>query len=216
MHRLALVFLLVFLAGAASAQQVRELTFFSGAGFGGERFTVTGPRANLDMTFAPRSVRVLGGGSWISCASPNYAGACVTIAGDDANIRLPGGRVESIRPTGMVQAQWLEIVRLNVRDRAERDTAAVRDSGLYSEVMVCAERNAVRVRRAEIQLDDGGWQRLFLPLVLSTGECSKGIDLLGRGRRVRAVQFEYEAWSPGIARGTIVVRARPYAERDPR
>lgn len=213
MKRLVLLLGLLFGAVPSSAQQAREMTFFSNPGFGGAQFTVTGPRSNLEMPFEPRSVIVRGGGSWLVCAGVNYGGGCATIAGDDRNLRM---RVHSVRPSGVVEAQWLEIVRLNVRDRAERDTAAVRDNGLYSEVMVCAERSTIRLRRAEIQLDDGGWQRLFLPLALAPGECSKGIDLLGRGRRIRAVQFDYEALSLGVARGTVVVRARPYAERDPR
>lgn len=82
--------------------------------------------------------------------------------------------------------------------------------------MVCGGRNVVRIRGAEVQFDDGGWQRLFLPLTLSPGECSKGIDLLTTARQIHAVRFDCEAWAPGIARGTVVVRATPFINRQPR
>jgi hypothetical protein len=115
-------------------------------------------------------------------------------------------------PVGLAQTPWVELARLTVNDRADQDIARIADGGRYSEIMVCGERQVIRIRRAEVQLDDGGWQRLFLPLALSPGECSKGIDLLGAGRQIRAVRFDYEAWSPGIARGTVVVRAKPVVQ----
>lgn len=115
-------------------------------------------------------------------------------------------------PFGLAQAPWVELARLIVNDRADQDIARIADGGRYSEIMVCGERQVIRIRRAEVQLDDGGWQRLFLPLTLAPGECSRGIDLLGAGRQIRAVRFDYEAWSPGIARGTVVVRAKPVAQ----
>lgn len=118
----------------------------------------------------------------------------------------------SVAPISLAQAPWVELVRLTVNDRADQDTARIADGGRYSEIMVCAERQVIRIRRAEAQLDDGGWQRLFLPLTIAPGECSRGIDLLGAGRQVRAVRFDYEAWSPGIARGTVVVRGKPVAQ----
>ena len=85
----------------------------------------------------------------------------------------------------------------------------MRDNQPYREVMVCAERSTIRLRRAEVQFDNGRWQRLFLPLALAEGKCSKAIELEGGGRRIRALRFDYEAWKPGISRGTVVVRALP-------
>jgi hypothetical protein len=156
-----------------------------------------------------------GGGAWEMCPGRDYAGACQTI--NDSVRELNFTTIQSIRPASVASiAPWREIARLDVRDRQDRDRVTVNDGVLYRQVMVCAERNTVRIRRAEVQLGNGQWQRMFLPVALAAGECSKGVDLLGGKRRIRALQFDYEAWSPGVARGTISVRALPNVTPQPR
>ncbi len=219
MRKLALA---AIFAGAMAtgvyAQVAQEVTFFSDPGFRGARFTVTGPRTTLDIPFIPRSAAMQGGGSWTMCNMRDYAGTCKTINDSDRDLNFTV--VRSIRPAnyggGGGGGNWREIGRLNVRDRADRDTLYVRSNDLFREVKVCAERNTVRIRRAEVQLGNGKWQRLFVPLALAPGRCSDGIDLMGEGRRIRAFKFDYEAWSPGMARATVVVQALPHVERQPR
>lgn len=209
---------LTLCGGAAHAQQSREITLFSNPGFSGARYTVTGPRTILDVPFAPRSAVLQGGGAWELCRGREYAGGCTTISANERDLRLGGGRLGSARPVGgaMVEMQWREVARLDVRDRADRDTASIRETTPFTQVQVCVERNAVRLRRAEVQFSDRSWQRLFLPLALTPGKCSDGVDLFRSPRRLRAIRFDYEAWSPGAARGTLIVRARPQPERRPR
>lgn len=215
MRKQVMVAVLAGMAVAAVAQQAQEITFFSNPGYSGARFTVTGPRTILDLPFTPRSAMMKGGGSWEMCPGRDYAGPCRTI--NDSQRDLNYATIRSIRPANAVGiSPWREIARLNVRDRQDRDRVSVNDGRVYRQVMVCAERNTVRIRRAEVQLGNGTWQRLFLPVALSAGACSKGIDLLGGARRIRALQFDYEAWSPGIARGTISVRALPNVTPQPR
>lgn len=202
-------------AVAVSAQQAQEITFFSNEGYSGARFTVTGPRTILDLPFEPRSAALQGGGRWEICPARDYGGSCQQIGENSRNLRV--GSIRSIRPVASAaSAGWREIARLDVRDRADRDQVGVRSNELFREVKLCAERNPIRMRRAEVQLGNGTWQRLFVPLVIAPGNCSDGVDLIGNARRLRALRFEYEAWSPGIARGTIVVQALPQAERQPR
>lgn len=62
-------------------------------------------------------------------------------------------------------------------------------------------------------LDNNRWQRLFLPLALEPGQCSDEIEILGGPRGVRAVQFDYEAWSKRYDRATLVVQGRPELEK---
>lgn len=82
--------------------------------------------------------------------------------------------------------------------------------------MVCAERSTIRLRRAEVQFDNGRWQRLFLPSRSPRGKCSKAINLEGGGRAIRALRFDFEAWKPGISRGTVVVRVLSKVTHQPR
>lgn len=207
------------MAAGVYAQAAQEITFFSDPGFRGARFTVTGARTILDLPFIPRSASMQGGGSWEMCNMRDYGGTCRTVT--ESNRDLNFTVVRSIRPAnygggGWNNSGWREIARLNVRDRYDRDTVAVRSNELFREVKVCAERKTVRIRRAEVQLGNGYWQRMFVPLVLSPGRCSNEIDLMGNARRIRALRFDYEAWTPGVSRGTIVVHARPHVEIQPR
>jgi hypothetical protein len=203
------------LATAVMAQQAQEITFFSNEGYSGARFTVTGARTILELPFVPRSAQLAGGGTWEICPNRDYGGSCERIGENQRQLGVMA--IRSLKPvTTVAEGGWSEIARLDVRDRIDRDQAAIRSSDLWRQVRLCAERNPVRVRRAEVQLGNGNWQRMFVPLVIMPGKCSDGIDLTGGARRVRAVRFDYEAWTAGVARGTISVQALPQVERQPR
>lgn len=205
---LSSAFVLAMIAAPAFAQEAREITFFSQPGFSGARYSATGDRNNASIPYQPRSAMVQGGGTWRVCSGNDGTGTCDTITSNVRDLRLGFAHVGSIKLDAQTASSpWREIVRLNVLDRAERDLAPVNDQVPYREVKVCAERQPIRIRRAELQFANGKWMRLFLPLVLNDGDCSKSIDLLGGPRRIRAIRFEYEAWSPGVARGTVIVKA---------
>lgn len=218
MHRLILAVVgLVLTAVPALAQDAREITFFSEPGFSGARYTATGDRNNANLPFRPRSALIAGGGSWQVCSGNDGAGSCDTIAQSTRDLQLRFATVGSIKVNALIAVSpWREIVRLNVLDRADRDLAGVNDQTPFRQVMVCAERKPIRIRRAELGLGNGQWMRLFLPVVLDGGRCSKPIDLLRGPRRIHAVRFEYEAWSAGVARGTVVVKALPQVVAQPR
>jgi hypothetical protein len=209
---------------AALAQPARELTLFSNPGFSGARYTVTGPRENLAIPFQPRSAMLQGGGSWELCPSRSYGGRCQTIRQNQRDLRLDFVRVQSARPArAVVQppppvSNWREIARLAVRDRIETETVNVRDTIRFREVKVCGQRQIVRMRRAEVLVQSGRWQRLPLPPVLSPGRCSNPLALPGaNGQRVRALRFTYEAWTLQPRRGgTIVVQGLPFVRPQPR
>lgn len=217
MFRVAAVALLLGLSGSAVAQQARELTFFSNPGYSGARFTVTGPRTILDLPFTPRSAMLRGGGSWQLCGGRDYRAPCQTIAANQRDLRLSFPRVASIRPAVAPPiSPWREISRITVRDRATTDTIRINDRQPYLELKICGERSIVRVRRAEVQLDGRHWQRLFVAPALAPGACTRAIDLTGEGRRITALRFDYEAWSPGWRGGMLVVSALPHVRPQPR
>lgn len=132
-----------------------------------------------DASLYPAQRSAAGWGSWQICSETEYRGKCLVIG---ANRRdLDFGPVRSIRVVGEAKpaptpSQFKEIGRLTVRDRADRDTLVSSDrSTLFREIRVCSERNTIRIRRAEVQLGNGEWQRLFVPLVLEEGKCSNDI-----------------------------------------
>lgn len=112
---------------------------------------------------------------------------------------------------------WRVVARGNVADVADYDLVVSSDRrSLFRAVRACAVRQTVRLRRAEVQLGNRRWQRLFLPLVLEEGRCSDPIALLGAPNRVRAFRFAYEALTPGVARGTLSMEALPQVQAQPR
>ncbi|MGH8336044.1 MAG: hypothetical protein ACRETL_04300, partial [Gammaproteobacteria bacterium] len=178
MRNVAIGLLFCGLATLAQAQVAREITFFSDPGYRGARYTVTGPRTNLSIPFVPRSALLQGGASWEICNSRDYRGTCNTLRDSTRDLRF--AVIRSARPHsygGGGFGNWREIGRLNVRDRADRDTLYVRSNELFREVKVCSVRNTLRIRRAEVQLGNGNWQRMFVPPVLTSGRCSSSTDL---------------------------------------
>jgi hypothetical protein len=137
-----------------------------------------------------------------------------------AQSRAGGGPVIVSQPLQFVQEatpeprrgpgsdRWRVIGQSRVSDKAEYDIVRTGDGRRYSQVRVCAERNAIRLRRAEMTLGNGRSQRLFLPLVLAEDQCSRPIDTLGGRRVIRQVRFDNEALTLGRGNATIVVEAR--------
>jgi len=72
----------------------RQVIFFSGSNFTGNRFAVTGPRANLRVPFLVRSVVVLRSESWDVCLRADYR-SCSTLRSSSRNVTL---LVRSARP----------------------------------------------------------------------------------------------------------------------
>ena len=110
-------------------------------------------------------------------------------------------------------APWVELLRLDVGDTADRDIRPISDARQFEGVMICAEKQTVRIRRAEVKLGNGRWQRLFVPLALKAGACAKPIELLRGPRKIRGFQFDYEALSAGYGRGVIVVKGQPEVQK---
>jgi hypothetical protein len=166
------------------------------------------------LPFQPQSVTLQGRGTWQLCGRRDYRDPCMAISRDQRELRLPFARIESVRapadaaPGPGPVAGWQEVARRIVTDANRTSQLPVSNQQRFREVMLCSERNALRIRRAEVRLDGHQWQRLFVPLVLREGQCSDPIDLNGEDRRITAFRFEYEAWTAGWNGGTLVVKAR--------
>jgi hypothetical protein len=135
-------------------------------------------------------------------------GSGTTTAAETSQSGQPDGEIIPVQAT-----VWDELIRLDVGDLADRDIRPIGDDRKMHGVRVCAEENKVRIRRAEVMVNNNRWQRLFLPLALAPGECSDEIEILGGPRQLKAVQFDYEAWSAGYDRATLVIYGRPDLEK---
>jgi hypothetical protein len=92
---------------------------------------------------------------------------------------------------------WRDLGRVHVRDSAEKDLAFLSDGNDVVQIRLCAERNAVRLRNAELWMAGDKRQKLWLPLVLGANKCTDSIKVQGGPIRVTHLALEYEAMSLG-------------------
>lgn len=85
----------LLLVPGASAQRAGEITVFSGIGFTGRAFTLSGPRENLNLGWTVRSVRMGGGPAWDLCTRTNFRTPCNRVTRNATNVRWT---VHSARP----------------------------------------------------------------------------------------------------------------------
>lgn len=79
----------------AASQSRGEMTFYSQIGFGGQTYTVTGPRENVRIPFTVRSARLARGETWEVCTDNSYRGRCNLVNEDQGNVAWIVG---SVRP----------------------------------------------------------------------------------------------------------------------
>lgn len=206
------------ISSVVSAQMIRptppsslnsdEAILYKESSFQGPALAISTGRPSLDIAWPVKSIRIQKG-TWEVCGLPNFVGACSLYKTSANNIPTRLQHIQSLRPVNsQPPSQWTVIAKQHVRDKADKDIAFVADSTGYSEVKVCAERNKVRLRRAEMSLRTGQKQRLFLPLVLEAGQCSNPIQVLRAPQAIAHIAFDYETMTIGIETADVVVMAR--------
>jgi hypothetical protein len=100
---------------------------------------------------------------------------------------------------------WHSLDRVHVRDNAEKDLAILKDGDNVAEIRLCAERNAIRLRNAELWMAGDKRQKLWLPLVLGANKCTDSIKVQGGPIRVTHLALEYEAMSLGTEGAHLAV-----------
>jgi hypothetical protein len=108
---------------------------------------------------------------------------------------------------------WQELGRVHVRDDAEKDLAFLSDGDDVVEIRVCAERNTIRLRNAELWMAGDKRQKLWLPLVLEAGKCSDPDKVQGGPIRVTHLALEYEAMSLDVEGAHLSIYGRKRSER---
>ena len=94
------VLITIFLySQAALAQRPGEMTLFSNPSYSGSRYTVTGARENIALSWTVSSIQITPGARWETCTRTRYRGVCTTISSSVANVRRT---VFSARPVSAV------------------------------------------------------------------------------------------------------------------
>jgi hypothetical protein len=132
---------------------------------------------------------------------------------------LTGVARAQTQATGLVDMQrwtsqgWHDLGRVHVRDSAEKDLAFLKDGDHVVQIRLCAERNAIRLRNAELWMSGDRRQKLWLPLVLGANKCTDAIQVQGAPIRVTHLALEYEAMSLGTEGAHLSIYGRSASPR---
>jgi hypothetical protein len=108
---------------------------------------------------------------------------------------------------------WHDLGRVHVRDNAEKDLAFLSEGDNVIQIRLCAERNAIRLRNAELWMSGDKRQKLWLPLVLGANKCTDSIKVDGGPIRVTHLALEYEAMSLGAEGAHLSIYGRSASPR---
>lgn len=110
----------------------------------------------------------------------------------------------------VTMGNWVFLGERVVNDRAERDSIAIDGvTGELSALKIRVLRRPVHIIDMKVHFANGRVQDVSLRRVIPAGDESRVIDLVGSDRRVRRVEFRYEAESRGRGkRATIQLYGR--------
>jgi hypothetical protein len=106
-------------------------------------------------------------------------------------------------------AQWRHLGSREVNDRVDHDTINVTAArGDFRKVRLSVNNAPVRMYRMSITYGNGETQEIQLRSLIKAGGQSRVIDLEGRERVIRKVDFWYEAASLGRRKARITLWGR--------
>lgn len=92
------------------------------------------------------------------------------------------------------QGDWIRLGQRQVRDRSDHDEIVVTGvRGEFKQVKLAVERASVDFHRVVIHYANGDDQKLELRNTIPAGGESRAIDLDGKERVIRSVDFWYDA-----------------------
>ena len=102
------------------------------------------------------------------------------------------------------QSDWVRLGQRQVSDRADHDEIVVTGvRGEFKQVKLTVERASVDFRRVVIHYANGDDQKLDLRNTIPAGGESRAIDLDGKERVIRSVDFWYDANTRRGRQGTV-------------
>ena len=89
---------------------------------------------------------------------------------------------------------WVLLGQQQVSDRLDHDVVAVGSSrGDFRRIKVTVQRASVDFQRVVVHYRNGGDQAVALRTTIAAGRESRAIDLDGRDRVIRSIEFWYDA-----------------------
>ena len=108
-------------------------------------------------------------------------------------------------------AAWVALGTRSVTDRADHDTIAVTAKrGDFTAIRIDVAGHAVDFQRVVVHFANGADQKLELRETIRAGGSSREIDLEGKDRVIRSIDFWYDAKTFGRGgKATVRVFGRP-------
>lgn len=103
---------------------------------------------------------------------------------------------------------WELLGARTVTDKVDHDSVAAADQGTFRSLKIVVEGRAVQFRDVKVHFAHGGVQHVELRNVIPAGGASRVIDIEGRDRVIRRVEFWYDAQSILGQRATVRVYGR--------
>jgi hypothetical protein len=116
----------------------------------------------------------------------------------------------AVSAPGAQAGRWELLGSRTVTDRADHDTVKVGGAkGDFTAVKLQVQRRAVNFRRVVIHFRNGDDQKVELRDTIGANHESRVIDIEGRDRVIRSIEFWYEAQSLGRGgQATVLVHGR--------
>ncbi len=92
---------------------------------------------------------------------------------------------------------WELLGTRTVTDRADHDSIAAGRQGTFRSIKITVQRRPVQFRDVKIHFGNGDVQDVALRNVIPAGGESRTIDVEGRDRVIRSIEFWYDAQSRG-------------------
>jgi hypothetical protein len=102
--------------------------------------------------------------------------------------------------------RWELLGERSVTDAVDHDTIPVTAArGTFRALKIMVEDRAVQFRDVKVHFADGGVQDVSVRRVIPAGGESRRIDVRGRDRVIRSLEFWYDAQSLGGKKATVKV-----------
>ncbi|HSB60623.1 MAG TPA: hypothetical protein VLI67_02815 [Vicinamibacteria bacterium] len=120
-------------------------------------------------------------------------------------VALPALAAALAAEEALAGGRWVLLGERRVTDRLDHDVIAVTGArGDFEAVQVRVRGHAVQFRDMKVHYANGATQDVALRAVVPAGGESRVIDLVGRERVIRRIEFWYDAQTPRRGRGAQV------------
>ncbi len=107
------------------------------------------------------------------------------------------------------QRGWIHLGDKHVDGKSDHDKISIgRSEGSFRQLQIRVEKAPVNFQRVVVHFGNGADEELQFRELIATGEQTRAIDLRGRNRIIKSVEFWYEKVNWGKDRPTVRLYGR--------